>query len=122
MKNAAIYACKSAQQDVADDAKSVLRQIEHARAYAAKKGWTDDASIFEDDGISGAEFSKRPGLLRMMAALKPPAVPGARDSEESRLGRETIETAFLLKQLIQANVRVFFYLNDSERTLGYADG
>ena len=37
-------------------------------------------------------------------------------SEESRLGREAIETAYALKQLIQAGVRVFFYLEDRERT------
>jgi site-specific DNA recombinase len=38
-------------------------------------------------------------------------------SEESRLGREAIETAYALKQLVQAGVRVFFYLEDRERTL-----
>ena len=38
-------------------------------------------------------------------------------SEESRLGREAIETAYALKQLITAGVRVFFYLEDRERTL-----
>jgi DNA invertase Pin-like site-specific DNA recombinase len=37
-------------------------------------------------------------------------------SEESRLGREAIETAYALKQLITAGVRVFFYLEDRERT------
>ena len=38
-------------------------------------------------------------------------------SEESRLGREQIETAYALKQIITAGVRVFFYLEDRERTL-----
>jgi site-specific DNA recombinase len=38
-------------------------------------------------------------------------------SEESRLGREQIETAYLLKQLITAGIRVFYYLEDRERTL-----
>jgi site-specific DNA recombinase len=37
-------------------------------------------------------------------------------SEESRLEREAIETAYTLKQLITAGVRVFFYLEDRERT------
>lgn len=36
---------------------------------------------------------------------------------ESRLGREAIETAYALKQLVQAGVRVFFYFEDRERTL-----
>jgi hypothetical protein len=38
-------------------------------------------------------------------------------SEESRLGREQIETAYALKQIITAGVRVFYYLEDRERTL-----
>ena len=37
---AAIYARKSTDQiGVADDAKSVSRQVEHFRDYAASKGW-----------------------------------------------------------------------------------
>ena len=69
-------------------------------------------------GISGAEFAKRPGFLRLMNALKPaPPFQVLIMSEESRLGRESIETAYALKQLVQAGVRVFFYLEDRERTL-----
>jgi DNA invertase Pin-like site-specific DNA recombinase len=41
-------------------------------------------------------------------------------SEESRLGREAIETAYALKQIMDAGVRVFFYLEDRERTLDSA--
>jgi DNA invertase Pin-like site-specific DNA recombinase len=52
-----------------------------------------------------------------MAALKPrPPFHVLIMSEESRLGREAIETAYALKQLITAGVRVFFYLEDRERT------
>ena len=38
-------------------------------------------------------------------------------SEESCRGREAIETVYALKQLVQAGVRVFFYLEDREQTL-----
>src|SRR5262249_59355117 len=70
---AAIYARKSNEQNgVTDEDKSVTRQIEHAKAYAAKKGWTvAETHIYQDDGISGAEFARRPGFLRLMNALKP---------------------------------------------------
>jgi DNA invertase Pin-like site-specific DNA recombinase len=37
---AAIYARKSTDQNLPDREKSVTRQIEHATAYAIKKGWT----------------------------------------------------------------------------------
>lgn len=117
---AAIYARKSTQQNVADDAKSVTRQVEHARAYATRKGWslaTDH--IYIDDGISGAEFERRPGFLRLMNAIGRKRRPFdvLIMSEESRLGREAIETSYALKKLLQAGVRVFFYLEDRERTL-----
>jgi site-specific DNA recombinase len=118
--NAAIYARKSTEQNgVADEQKSVARQIEHARYYAQRKGWTvADEHLFVDDGISGAEFANRPGFLRLMNALKPrPTFQVLIMSEESRLGREAIETAYALKQLVTAGVRVFFYLEDRERTL-----
>lgn len=117
---AAIYARKSTEQNgVADEQKSVARQVDHARQYATLKGWTiDESAIFVDDGISGAEFAGRPGFVRLMNALKPhPTFQALVMSEESRLGREAIETAYALKQLVQAGVRVFFYMEDQERTL-----
>jgi site-specific DNA recombinase len=117
---AAVYARKSTDQSgISDEQRSVARQVEHARAYAARKGWRVlDEHIYVDDGISGAEFANRPGFLRLMNALKPRApFQVLIMSEESRLGREAIETAFALKQLVQAGVRVFFYLEDRERTL-----
>ena len=119
---AAIYARKSTEQNVADEEKSVTRQVEHARAYAARKGWTvADELVFVDDGVSGAEFLKRPGFLRLMNTLKPrPPFRVLVMSEESRLGRESIETGYALKQILDAGVRVFFYLEDRERTLDNA--
>ena len=120
MAIAAIYARKSTDQNgVGDEEKSVTRQIEHAKAYVAKKGWmAPEEHVYVDDGISGAEFVKRPGFLRLMNALKPkPAFQVLIMSEESRLGREQIETAYALKQIITAGVRVFYYLEDRERTL-----
>jgi site-specific DNA recombinase len=117
---AAIYARKSTEQHgISAEDRSVSRQIEHARAYAARKGWTvSEDHVYSDDGISGAEFDKRPGLVRLMNALRPrPPFQALIMSEESRLGREQIETPYALKQLITAGVRVFFYLEDRERTL-----
>ena len=84
---AAIYARKSTEQiGVADEQKSVARQIEHARAYAARKGWTvADEHVFVDDGISGAEFANRPGVPAAdERAEAAGAVPGARSCRRSR--------------------------------------
>ena len=116
----AIYARKSTDQHhVSDAEKSVRRQVDQARRYAAQRGWTvAEEHVYVDDGISGAEFAARPGFLRLMNALKPhPDFQVLVMSEESRLGREAIETAYALKQIITSGVRVFFYLEDRERTL-----
>lgn len=121
--NAAIYARKSTSQDgIADDARSVTRQVEHARAFIKRKGWrVNEDAIFVDDGISGAEFARRPGFVRLMAALKPrPPFQVLVVSEESRIGRESIEMAFSLKQLDEAGVAVWCYLDDRQRTLSNA--
>ncbi len=117
---AAIYARKSTDQNgVADAEKSVTRQIDHSKQYAAQKGWTvAEEHVYIDDGISGAEFATRPGFIRLMNALKPrPDFQVLVMSEESRLGRAAIETAYALKQIVTSGVRVFFYLEDRERTL-----
>ena len=108
---AAIYARESTEQNgVSDEEKSVTRQIEHAKAYATKKEWTvAEEHIYVDDGISGAEFTKRPAFLRLMNSLKPkPAFQSLIMSEESRLGREAIKTAYAMQQLMEAGVRIFF--------------
>lgn len=117
---AAIYARRSKDQPgVSDEAKSVTRQVENATAYAERRGWTVvNDHIYVDDAIGGAEFEARRQFLRLMNSLKPkPPFQVLVMSEESRLGRESIETAYNLKQLVQAGVRLFFYLEDRERVI-----
>ncbi len=59
---AAIYARKSTDQTgVAEDQRSVTRQVEHAHAYAERKGWqVAEEHIYVDDGISGRSSSTVP--------------------------------------------------------------
>jgi hypothetical protein len=48
--------------DVAHEHRSGARQLEHARAYAQRRGWTvADEHVYADDEVSGAEFERRPG-------------------------------------------------------------
>lgn len=118
---AAIYARKSTEQHgVADDHRSVARQIAQATAFATARGWTVNAEhLYADDGISGAIFGAgRPGLMRLLNALQPrPPFDVLIMSEESRLGREMHQTAHLFGEIIRAGVRIFFYLEGRERTL-----
>ncbi len=69
---AAIYARKSTDQRVADEAKSVTRQVEHARAYATRRAGRSTRRTSTSTTASPAPSSlKRPGFLRLMNALKP---------------------------------------------------
>jgi site-specific DNA recombinase len=106
---AAIYARKSTVQNVADDVKSVSRQIDEAKEFAERNGWSVvEEYVFVDDGVSGAEFERRPELVRLLKALKPkPPFQVLLINDRDRLGREQIETSYVLKLLIRAGVRVF---------------
>ena len=58
-----------------------------------------------------------------MSALKPrPPFQVLVMSEESRLGRDRVETEYRLKQIADAGVRVFYYLGDREARLNDATG
>src|SRR3989442_5080359 len=105
------YARKSNIEDGKDeDAKSVSRQVHRAREFAAKKGWAfDERFIYQDDGISGAVFDKRPGLQAMLSTLEKFDVLIV--SELSRLGRQTSATYMLIERLEDAGVEVLSYLD-----------
>jgi site-specific DNA recombinase len=121
-----VYARKSnkakAKTSRADTTASVPLQIQRCREFAAARGWkVDDRYIFQDLAISGAEFKKRPGLKSLLAAIeaKPP-FQVLLVTEVSRLGREQIETAYAVKQIVDADVRVFSVFDNKEVTLGSA--
>ena len=69
---AAIYARKSTDDnDRSPENKSVNRQKDHAKAYAKAKGWTvDPEHVFEDDGVSGADYERRVSFKRLEEASK----------------------------------------------------
>jgi DNA invertase Pin-like site-specific DNA recombinase len=116
---AAVYARKSTEQNTSDEEKSVTRQIDHARALAARKGWTiADEHVYADDGISGAEFLKREGLTALLSAVRsrPCPVQALITMEVSRLGREQTETAVIVRELMRAGVRLFTYADGREIT------
>jgi site-specific DNA recombinase len=115
--NVAIYARKSTEQIVSAEQKSVTRQIDNAKTFAAKRGWTVDPShIFNDDGISGGEFERRPGLQAMLKAAESRQFSALIVSERKSIGRESVETAHLVKRLAKAGVEVWEYVHGKSLT------
>ncbi len=113
---AAIYARKSTSQEGRDDDdKSVARQVDNAKAFAAQRGWTvDDQHVYIDDGISGAASlkklrSKQRMLDAIHAAGGPPfqmLVMQANDRLSRRDGSEALQE---MKQIAEAGVAIWFY-------------
>ena len=101
--NAAIYARKSTEQKgVADDAKSVTRQIAHAKAFALTKGWKTDDRMCLRTTASVGRSSTGVGLASpVWPRLKPkPPFRVPIVSEQKTIGREMSETAYLIIQLV----------------------
>src|SRR2546430_12574584 len=116
MGAAAVYARKSTDQAVCDEEKSVTRQVELAVACARTHGFeVPPEHIYVDDAISGAEFDRRPGLMRLLNTLRPQApFAGLFLADKDRLGREQFETNHILKQISVAGVRIFEYQNGGQ--------
>jgi DNA invertase Pin-like site-specific DNA recombinase len=110
---AAIYARKSRDETGADaDPKSVARQIENARTFAAAKGWTVAAAhVYSDDAISGSAVQKLRGrqrLLDIIGARPPFQVLILRDAW--RFSRCDGDAAFAeLKAIARAVVAIWYY-------------
>src|SRR5437879_4803543 len=118
------YARKSSEDErTNEDGRSVARQFEGCRVQAAKlSAVVPPEREYGDDGISGAEFVNRPGLQKLLADLKRGPVPKYLIiSEPSRLGREQIETAYVLKQITDTGVKEYSYLDGREHSMRTAN-
>lgn len=113
----AIYARKSTDDNgIESDLKSVARQVEHARRLAAERGWTvAEEHIYVDDGISGAKFKHRPGLQALIErGLSSRAFEALIMMESSRLGGDMAFVPYFKTLILDAGIRVFYYLNGEE--------
>jgi DNA invertase Pin-like site-specific DNA recombinase len=118
----AVYARKSTEDARHEDHKSTTRQVAQATRYVEARGGTVLGDhVYVDEASSGAEFRGRSGLLRFLDVLKNGRPFNALVMmEDSRLGREQVETAYLRKQITDAGIRLFYYLDDREARMDSA--
>jgi site-specific DNA recombinase len=110
---AAIYARKSTEQNVSDDAKSVTRQLELARAFAKSKGWNVVAE-YGDEGISGRRTKRLKGRAQMLMAAANGEFEIVLVRDTDRLSRDDKEVDPVVL-LDQAGVQVWEYLEGGRR-------
>lgn len=114
---AAIYCRRSTEQTGGKKGESVGRQEQLAREFAETRGWTVARDhLFVDDGISGAEFERRPGLTALRAAARRGEFRVVVVSEQKSLGREMIAVGSLLKELAENGVEVWSYMDQRSLT------
>ena len=109
---AAIYCRKSTEQHVADEQKSVTRQTENARTFAAAHGWSVDPQfVCADDGISGAETSRLRERQRMIDLITSGHCPfGVLIMQApDRFSRRDGDEAFGELKRLARHVEIWFY-------------
>ncbi len=105
---AASYSRKSTEQNVTDDAKSVTRQAELARAFAEQRGWAMVAE-YRDDGVSGRLRAKLVNRNKMLAAAMAEEFSVLIVRDLDRLSRNDEELPGLVYTLRDAGVDVWCY-------------
>ncbi len=109
---ACLYARKSTEQHVSDDAKSVTRQLELGRAFAQEKGWAV-AAEYADDGVSGALGTKLTDRARMLAAAAEEKFGVLIVRDLDRLSRNDEELPSLIYSLRDCGVEIWCYADRS---------
>jgi site-specific DNA recombinase len=112
---ASSYGRKSTDQEkgASGASESVERQLEHAKAFIARKGWAL-GPVYYDDNVSGAAYAKLVERNRMADDAEAGKFQILVVSEQSRLGRDMIEVAYTIKRIAEGGVRIFAYLDDAE--------
>lgn len=110
----AIYARKSTPQPGRDNEDlSVTRQVDNAKAFAVARGWTvDDAHVYVDDDVGGAEVHRLKAKARMLEVIASGQAPFSVlvMQANDRLSRRDGDEAFgELKAIARTGVQVWFY-------------
>ena len=102
-------------------AARIARTCASFRLRSASGRWAvADEHVYTDDGVSGAEFERRPGFERLISDLPKrgrPPFDVLVMSEPSRLGRDQQRNGFYLAHIRDSGVKIFYYLDDSEEKL-----
>jgi site-specific DNA recombinase len=96
----AVYVRVSTQRQA--HAQTIEQQLARLAEYSHSQGWLwGDASIFRDDGYSGASL-RRPGLDRLREQVRQAAARRVILTEPSRLARNYVHQMLLLEEFERA--------------------
>ncbi len=107
MKRAAVYIRRSTEEHQVD---SLATQLENAKRYIDEQGWLlAQEHVFEDSGVSRAEFKNRPGLIALSNAAKDGVFDVVVIRDQTRLGGDMVRTTLFVEQLNEAGCQLIPY-------------
>ena len=112
---AAIYCRLSKDDDLDGESASIANQRAMLETYCEKQGW-EVVAVYQDDGYTGLNM-ERPDLKRMIKAIERRQVNLVITKDLSRLGRNYLQTGYLIEDFFPRNGVRYIAMNDGIDTL-----
>ena len=112
---AAIYCRLSKDDDLDGESASIANQRDMLEHYCEKQGW-EVVAVYQDDGYTGLNM-ERPDLKRMIKAIERRQVNLVITKDLSRLGRNYLQTGYLIEDFFPRNGVRYIAMNDGIDTL-----
>ena len=112
---AAVYCRLSKDDDLDGESASIANQRDMLEHYCEKQGW-EVVEVYQDDGYTGLNM-ERPDLKRMIKAIERRQVNLVITKDLSRLGRNYLQTGYLIEDFFPRNGVRYIAMNDGIDTL-----
>ena len=112
---AAIYCRLSKDDDLDGESASIANQRDMLENYCEKQGW-EVVAVYQDDGYTGLNM-ERPDLKRMLKAIERRQINLVVTKDLSRLGRNYLQTGFLIEDFFPRNGVRYIAMNDGIDTM-----
>ena len=112
---AAIYCRLSKDDDLDGESASIANQRDMLENYCEKKGW-EVVAVYQDDGYTGLNM-ERPDLKRMLKAIERRQANLVITKDLSRLGRNYLQTGFLIEDFFPRHGVRYIAMNDGIDTM-----
>ena len=112
---AAIYCRLSKDDDLQGESASIANQRDMLEQYCEKQGW-EVVAVYQDDGFTGLNM-ERPDLKRMLKAIERRQINLVITKDLSRLGRNYLQTGYLIEDFFPRNGVRYIAMNDGIDTM-----
>lgn len=111
----AVYCRLSKDDDLQGESASIANQREMLESYCERQGW-EVVAVYQDDGYTGLTM-ERPDLKRMLKAIERKQINLVITKDLSRLGRNYLQTGYLIEDFFPRNGVRYIAMNDGIDTL-----